>query len=260
MSSTLLVSPPRTHRDECETGASVHSRSPKAPSFVAASSFELDSVRTYADRVTRDVARYTEPDAARNTPNMEKLLKSYDYRVPIASSTIAEAPTSSAAAGRSQKKSGKLLLTPQSISSQSQIRAQIAAERAKGSRHVPSVEGLYRNLPYTWRDLVPFSVPVRHPEVMSSNALGYHSAVVRQTNDTGLRIIDERLLSPWQREQLGSCSAVPNGALDGFALHLCERGVREMSLRKHSLAHKMESLATYPGVAQLVGMGNSKMI
>jgi hypothetical protein len=47
-----------------------------------------------------------------------------------------------------------------------------------------------KNLPYTWRELVPFSCPVAHPELMSYDPSGYHSLVANQTRDIGMRMID----------------------------------------------------------------------
>jgi hypothetical protein len=93
-----------------------------------------------------------------------------------------------------------------------------------------------KNLPYTWRELVPFSCPVTHPELMSYDPSGYHSLVAKQTRDIGMRMID---LEAGNRHR----------SLEGLDLN-AERGVLGLSLQKHVTALRMRHLSTYPGISK----------
>lgn len=108
--------------------------------------------------------------------------------------------------------------------------ALVVAATSQGSPR----ELLYKGLPYTWRELVPFSCPVTHPELMSYDPSGYHSAVAKQTRDIGMRMID---LEAGRRHR----------SLEGLDLN-AERGVTGLSLDKHVKAYRMTQVGTYPGI------------
>lgn len=189
-------------------------------------------------------------------------MKEYDYTQPTASTTIhrttddtsreaAERPTALpkdappsevVVAIKSSNKTAGVVFTPKSVSMSQQTfsgqRRRAEKEQALKARCLSASprQLLYQGLPYTWRELVPFACPVRHPEIMSYDANSYHSIVAKQCRDIGMRVIDL------------TAGARNHRSLEGLDLN-AERGVTALSLRKHSQAYRMQQMATYPGLA-----------
>lgn len=132
----------------------------------------------------------------------------------------------------------RVLLKPNRASGQRRRAETEALAAAKGSTSPRAL--LYEGLPYTWRQLVPFECPVRFPELMSYDATCYHSTVARQCRDSGMRLLDLK--------KAAAAAGKPFGPLEGLDLN-AERGVTGLSLRKHSVAYRMQDASTYPGIA-----------
>jgi hypothetical protein len=168
-------------------------------------------------------------------------MKEYDYSQPTVSMKLSDngrhvAPSKVApqTQNRVSKSSPRqpVVLHQRAYSAQVQRAREQNAVIAAASQGTPR-ELLYKGLPYTWRELVPFSCPVTHPELMSYDPSGYHSAVARQTRDIGMRMVD---LEAGRRHR----------SLEGLDLN-AERGVTGLSLEKHVKAYRMTQVGTYPG-------------
>lgn len=132
----------------------------------------------------------------------------------------------------------KVLLQQEPVSLQTKLRE--ADERLRRTCQAPKgKELLFQGLPYTWREIVPFDCPITHPEIMSYDPNNYHSVVAKQTRDIGMRVINLSLLRKGQR------------SVESIDLNV-ERGVKGMSLRKHSTQYRMERLSTYPGIGAVL--------
>jgi hypothetical protein len=84
-----------------------------------------------------------------------------------------------------------------------------------------------------WRTAAPFPCPARYPELLCNDPQFYHSITTRTCADRGMRFIAE----------------AANPLTDVVSLD-AERGVKGMSLRKHSRAYLMSDPRTYPGIVQ----------
>ena len=90
-----------------------------------------------------------------------------------------------------------------------------------------------------WRTAVPFSVPVRRPELLCNDPSSYHSVTKRSCADRGMRFVDPSGYQyyPWvEAEGVFSLDA--------------ERGMTGVSLQKHSTAYRMTDAKSYPGMRQ----------
>lgn len=231
------IGTPTRHQQPCAS-----SSADAAVETIIPNSMQLTSPARWTDTLNHASPTTTTLSSAMHTTMSQTYQKDYDYTQPNVSMLMhrnAAAEGSAVDDERSGKKRevalpvGPIVLRQREYSGQVRRAQEEAALRASTSQGSPR-DLLYKGLPYTWRELVPFSCPVNHPELMSYDPAGYHSAVAKQTRDIGMRMID---LQAGQRHR----------SLEGLDLNV-ERGVTGLSLNKHVTAHRMQQLNSYPGI------------